>query len=172
MSMAMKSSKSVPGRSLMIPILLAVPFVLISSGFWVSRLAACVSLCLVMLWAMKAPRSQSVAAGFLIGLWVDLESDCLTGTHAFSFAWMAWYVWEVRHLLLADRWPVQMILASGVTLACSFSVVLLSSLGGRPAPRFSALWTSAGPEALLNAILFPLLNLCGRRSEPLILVKE
>jgi rod shape-determining protein MreD len=103
------------------------------SGQWLLARPDLVVLVLIF-WTVHEPRSIGQGMAFFMGLLMDVSDSMLLGQHALAYVVAVYGAQTLRHRILTFPLPEQTLHVLGLTLASSFTLLLLNLALGAEAP--------------------------------------
>jgi rod shape-determining protein MreD len=91
-------------------------------------------LIVLLFWTVNQPRSIGQGVAFFMGLMMDVSDSMLLGQHALSYVVAVFGAQVLRHRILSFPLPEQALHVLGLTLAASFTLLLLNLALGAEAP--------------------------------------
>ena len=104
------------------------------SGNWLLARPDLVLLVLVF-WTVNEPRSMGQGMAFFMGLLMDVSDSMLLGQHALAYVVAVFGAQTLRHRILTFPLPEQTLHVLSLTLAASFTLLLLNLALGADAPN-------------------------------------
>ena len=93
-----------------------------------------VLLIVLIFWTVHEPRSIGQGMAFFMGLLMDVSDSMLLGQHALAYVVAVFGAQVLRHRILGFPLPEQTLHVLGLTLAASFTLLLLNLALGADAP--------------------------------------